>query len=101
MKNIYELTSKEKDSYRSEFNKLESTKKINKKRFLSLSLLFFGGIVIGIFECLIAEGYTFLEEYTIYAIIITIAVFIDYLFYEINSRISFARWLKIKHSIEY
>lgn len=30
MKNIYEMTTKERDGYRDEFNKLEYAKKLNK-----------------------------------------------------------------------
>lgn len=101
MKNIYELSTKEKDKYRDEFNKLESTKKINKKRFISLVVLFFGGLVVCILECLIEDGNKFLENFDDIAIFFTAITFLEFSFYEVYSRISFIRWLKIKYNIEY
>ena len=101
MKNIYEMTTKERDGYRDEFNKLEYAKKLNKNRFISLMLVFLFALAAGILDGLKDEGYKFLSDYSEMSLFIAFISFVTFLFYEINSRISFARWLKLKHNVEY
>ena len=101
MKNIYELSTKEIDNYCDEFNKLESTKKINRSRFSSLLLALIFGIATVFLGAFSEDRYKNLDDYASYTLTLAIICLVIFIFYEVYSRISFTRWLKIKHNIEY
>lgn len=101
MKNIYELTAEEKDKYKDEFNKLEFTKKINTKRFSSLLIIFLSLTASVILGGLIEDGNTFLTDFQVIAFFIAGISIITYTLAELTYRISFVRYIKIKHKIEY
>ena len=101
MKNLYELTSKEKDTYRDEFNKLPFTKKINKERFPAILLAFFGILTCGFLDGLMEDSGYKLQDITDTIGFISILSLVTFVALSIYLHFSFIRWMKIKHDIEY
>lgn len=100
MKNIYELSSDEKNKLRKKFNKLSFTKDINLFRAPALFASLFGIIFIPIAGELF-KSIEHIELILNIASTITILSIILYAILEIYLNISFLRWLKIKNDIEY
>ena len=100
MKNIYELSTKDKDKYRGEFNKLEFTKKINVVRGPALFLAIFALICSGILSGLADEGYK-LQAWVEFVDTIGIIALAIFAILHVYLNIAFIRWMKIKHDIEY
>ena len=100
MKNIYELSTKEKDKYRGEFNKLNFTKDVNVVRGPSLFITIFAFIASGILSGLVDDG---LKLQAWVDLVDTIGVIALGLFaiLTIYLNIAFTRWMKIKHDVEY
>ena len=100
MKNIYELSKQDKDKYRDEFNKLKFTKDVNIVRgpsfFVAIAAAFASGCLSGI-----AEEVAKLQIWSDYTGIISLSAFILFSILELYLNISFIRWMKIKHNIEY
>lgn len=100
MKNFYELSTEEKDKYRREFNKLKFTKDVNVVRGPSLFIAIVSIISSGIFSSLVDEG---LKLQTLVDTIDTVGIIMLGVFaiLEVYLNISFKRWMKIKHNVEY
>ncbi len=100
MKNFYELSNENKSEYMKEFNKLEYVKNINSYRAPSLIVLFIGAIALGILEAIIEEGTNLQGAFDIVATITGFAFFL-FTYASIKLSVSFIRWLKIKHKVDY
>lgn len=100
MKNIYELEVEEKNKLRGEFNKLKFTKDINVVRGPAFLIVIFGVIACGILTGMIEDGVNLQVIYDIVQPIVYLA-FVVFVLLEIYLNISFKRWMKIKHEIEY
>jgi hypothetical protein len=100
MKNIYELEVEEKNKFRGEFNKLKFTKDVNVVRGPALFIAMFGMIACGILTGMIEDGVNLQVIYDIVQPIVYLA-FVVFVLLEIYLNISFKRWMKIKHKIEY
>ena len=101
MKNLYELSQKDKNKYRDEFNKLDYAKRLYMPRVVSAIV-----VAISIF------GYNFMEimkeeesinfgEFPEFLFSIGVFAIISFLIYQIIYNVSFYRWMKIKKDIEY
>ena len=100
MKNIYELSTQDKDKYRGEFNNLKFTKDINALKGPSLFVAIAALIGSGILSSLVEEGLKF-QTWVNYTDTIGIIALILFSVMEIYLKVSFMRWMKIKHNIEY
>ena len=102
MKNIYELNKEEKNKLREEFNKLPYTKRINKPRFITLLTTILGCFLTGVTDG-ISEDTLNINLKTISNTIMDISILslISFIILTIILEISFIRWMKIKHKIEY
>ena len=100
MKNIYELSKQDKDKYRDEFNKLKFTKDVNIIRAPSLFIAIVAAFTSGFLSGL-AEDVAKLQTWSDYAGMVAILALILFSILEVYLNISFIRWMKIKHNIEY
>lgn len=100
MKNIYEITQKDKDKYREEFNKLKFTKNINATRGPALCISIIGMIIICAM-CFVMNKTANVQAYLIIVEFITGIAIATFIILQIYLSISFVRWMKIKHNIEY
>ena len=100
MKNIYELRSEEKGKFREEFNKLKFTKDVNLVRGSALFISIFGALILGILTGLGEENINVEKYINMCEYILTLAVII-FIITEVYLNITFMRWMKIKHNIEY
>ena len=100
MKNVYELTSKEKDKFKEQFNETSFAKTNNQLRLLTLLAAMAGVVVSGTMAFLVEDGYKIQETLSIIkgGTAFSFAIFIILTLY---GSISFNRWLKIKHKIDY
>lgn len=100
MKNIYELSTQEKDKYRGEFNKLNFTKDVNIVRGPALFITIFTIIASGILQGLVDDGMKLQTwvDLTETVGVIALGVFAILTIY---LNIAFTRWMKIKHDVEY
>ena len=100
MKNIYELSQKDKNKYRDEFNKLEYAKRLYKPRVVSaivVAISFFG---YNFLEIMKEEGVDF-GEWSEFIFSICVLSILCFCTYQIIYNVSFYRWMKIKKNIEY
>mgnify|MGYP004531018601 CR=1 FL=1 len=100
MKNIYEMPTKDKDKYRGEFNKLDFAKKINGVRRPALFFVIVALCCSGILSGLVDEGIK-LQAWVDFVDTIGIISLAVFAALHIYLNISFIRWMKIKHDIEY
>lgn len=100
MKNIYELSTQDKDKYRDDFNKLKFTKDINVVRGPSLFIAFVAFFASGILSGLIDDGMK-LQTWLDFVDTIGMIAFCLFVILEVYLDISFKRWMKIKHDVEY
>jgi len=101
MKNIYELKREEKDKYREEFNNLKFTKDINVMRGPALFISFLGFLGAGFIDGLISEGEKINQTLVNGVWGIAILACIVFVILEVYLKITFTRWMKIKHDVEY
>lgn len=100
MKNFYELKPGEKRKYRKEFNKLVFTKDVNSVRGPLLFMAIMFGILTGLFAGISGE-FPKLESWGTFVESITILSILLYVVLDIYLNISFKRWMKIKHKVQY
>ncbi len=100
MNNFYELSTKDKDMYRGEFNKLKFTKDVNVIRWPALLCSIFGAVIAGILDGLVDEGINLQPWVNMVDIVVIIAIAVFFVL-EIYLNICFMRWMKIKHKVEY
>ena len=100
MKNIYELSTQDKDKYRGEFNKLNFTKDVNVVRGPSLFITIFAFIASGILSGLVDDGLK-LQAWVDIADTVGVIALVIFTVLTIYLNISFTRWMKIKHDVEY
>ena len=100
MKNIYELSTQDKDKYRGEFNKLKFTRDINIVRGPSLFIFITAMIASGILSGLVDDGMK-LQTWVNFVEIAGIIAIGLFAVCEVYLNIAFIRWMKIKHDIEY
>ena len=100
MKNIYELDSKDKGKFREEFNKLKFAKDINIFRAITLFTTLFCFFTSTMLMCLELESgeAIIIADFATNVGILSILV---YAVLDIYLNVSFVRWIKIKHKIEY
>lgn len=101
MKNFYELSTKDKDKYREEFNKLKFTKDINVGRGSSLFLVIAGMIVSGFLSVIAEEEGIDLKGLIDIIDMVWMLSLGIFVILEIYCNITFKRWMKIKHNVEY
>lgn len=100
MKNIYELSTDEKDKYRKEFNKLRFTKDVHlvmKPAMLLSFLLLLTSVVL---SGLVEENLN-LQVYEKLANDLGIVLLLLFVVLSIYLNITFMRWMKLKHDVEY
>ena len=100
MKNIYELSTKDKDRYRGEFNKLTFTKDINIVRGPALFITIFTIIASGILQGFVDDGMK-LQTWVDLTETVGVIALVVFAILTIYLNIAFTRWMKIKHDIEY
>lgn len=100
MKNIYELSTKDKDKYRDEFNKLKFTRDINIVRGPSLFIFITAIIASGILSGLVDDGMK-LQAWVDFVSTVGIIALGLFAILEIYLNIAFIRWMKIKYDVEY
>ncbi len=100
MKNIYEITQKDKDKYREQFNKLKFTKNINSTRGPALCISIIGMILICAISFVMNKGVD-LKGYLSVVEFITGVAIATFIILQAYLSIAFVRWMKIKHNIEY
>ena len=99
-KNFYELSSEEKSKFKDEFNKLKFTKNVNAVRAPSLFVAIFGSFLSGILSNLANEGVK-IPGWFVYLDYICFIAIVLFILLEVYFNITFMRWMKIKHDVEY